>query len=161
VNIHTIRKIYMHTYVYPISSAINRGKSLHLCKFFVCVQKSHSYFVVLSGTLVLDEEGFYIINCENVPAGVKLMPQKLHWIKSFSEDELINKWIKKIQSEFSEGEFRMLCGSSNRVKYLEHSVKELMKTGEKFIFIKDAILFKSVLKCGRIVWSRSLGLLQD
>jgi hypothetical protein len=96
-----------------------------------------------------------------VPAGVKLMPQKLHWVKAFDEDLFVNKWIKKIQSEFSEGEFRMLCGSSDRVKYLEDSVKELMKTGEKFIFINDAILFKSVLTCGRIIWSRSLDLLQD
>lgn len=144
----------MHTFIYPISSGFNKGDSIHLCSFICANMIDGKSYVFREGTLVLDDKGYIVLNSRIVPTGPIIMKQRMRWSNIFKYDHLITKWTRRIQSDFSKGEFVTMCGSSDRVEELKICAKELGKTTEQYIVLRNAILFRLFLNHERIIWTR-------
>jgi len=144
----------MHTYIFPLSTALLKGQSVHVCSFFSSVRKDNSNSLVKSGTLVLDEIGFEFIAINNVIDDSLILPQKLKWKPAFKEDFLIEKWTKSIQESVSSGNAIEMCVSGHREKELAKCVTELSERESPFISFKGNLLFRDFNFLNRAVWTR-------
>lgn len=146
----------MHTYIFPISSSINKSSSVHFCEFF-CTKLVNNLFVVIHrGTLVLDCNGYIVLSSNNVITGEILMKQRMSWDLLFKEDKYIIDQIKVIQTNFSKGEICVDSGSCERVEELQRCARELQLYHRKCILIRGTALFRHNIDDERIIWTKTV-----
>jgi hypothetical protein len=113
------------------------------------------------GTLVISEDGYFVTGHNNVVVSHYVKPQKFDWARLFKEDKFVDKWLKRILRDFSEGNFSAKYFSVEREKELRTTVKEFFDCSKKFTIIDGELMFRHMIQEeGRVVWTRDVSIAQ-
>jgi hypothetical protein len=146
----------MHSYIFPISTADIKSKSLHVC-LFLCTEKVENRIIVRrKGTLVLDADNCVILSEDDVNLAAAIMPQKLSWDVIVKSDDLILSRLNWLKDHLPKGKPSTRCVLSCKEKELQSAGWQILKYTDKCAIVRGEVLFHRYdFKEGRHLWTRT------